>query len=122
MTAKGSKSSFFFLAIFTATALFSCEKQKTATAIIYVVEEYTATQGTVHRTRPIEAAEVRVYANPPSEVDEILFTDGQGMVEFTYEYEAILIGDVSFEGRESIRNPIRFELGKTTTKTIVLPQ
>lgn len=65
---------------------------------------------------------MRIYANPPSQVDEILVSDAQGVVNFTYEYDAVLLCDVSYEGRVSNGNPVQLEQGKTTTKTIVLPQ
>ncbi|MCF8275258.1 MAG: hypothetical protein K9J17_00870 [Flavobacteriales bacterium] len=122
MNTKFSKWGFLFLLIVSSTGFTSCEKQETATASIEVVEKYTATQGTVTRFRPIDGAELKIYGPTGSSIEAILFTDAEGKTTFTYEYEAYLNCDVSYLGRVSEGNPVKFELGKTTSTTIILPE
>lgn len=119
------KSRLGFLSIVTLflIGLSSCEETELAHANVTVLQEYTASQGQVNQTRPVEGAEVRFFVplNGTEHLQAIEFSDVDGKVSFTYEYQSLIVIEVLYQN-EIYDSSVRMEVGETVNKEIVLPE
>ena len=124
MSAKNVKIGFFLILVTSILGITSCEEEKVATATIEVLEEFTASQGQVNQTRPVEGAEVRVYVpkSGAEHLESVIYTDANGKADFVYDYTARALCDISFEGRTVEGSLLRLELGETHVTTVILPE
>ena len=119
------KSSFGFLLVGILMMLVpSCNTNDLAKAEITILEEYSATQGQVLQTRPIEGVEAHfsVPRNGTEHLEAIEFTNSEGKVFFEYDYEVLLHLDIVGYTMVSGRNVVAFVPGETTKQTVVVSQ
>lgn len=117
------KSRLGFLSIVTLflIGLSSCEETELAHANVTVLQEYTASQGQVNQTRPVEGAEVRFYVPGAPHLEALEFTNTDGKVSFSYEYQSLILIEILYQN-EIYDSSVRMEVGETVNKEIVLPE
>lgn len=115
---------FLSAALVLTMGITSCEKQEIAQATVTVLQEYTANQGSVIQTRPIENAEVRFYVpkNGAEHLETIAITNSSGMVSFEYRYEVRVFAEVTYSGIEYPRKLVIMRLGQKASVEIVIPE
>ena len=123
MNTLKSKFGFFSIIALVFLGLSSCEEAETARAEITVLQEYTATQGQVLQTRPVEGAEVRFYVplQGTEHLEAIEFTDINGRTSFSYEYQSLILIEVIYDG-EIHNESVRMNVGETVRKEVILPE
>ena len=122
MSTLRTRLGFLLLGIIVCMGITSCGEEGLAKAEIVVLEEYTASQGQLLQTRPLEGAEVHFYVPSAPQVEAIEITNSEGRVYFEYEYEALVHADITFQNTIVHRGSVALTPGETTKKTIVVSQ
>lgn len=117
-----TRLSFLLLGVIALMGATSCSEEGVAKAEIVVLEEYTAPQGQLLQTRPLEGAEVHFYVPSAPHIETIELTKSEGRVFFEYEYEALVHVDITYQNTIVDRGSITLVPGETTKKTIVVSQ
>lgn len=115
---------FLSISLLLVMGMTSCEKEEIAQATITVLQEYSASQGPVNQTRPIENAEVRFYVpkDGAEHLETIAITNSSGMVSFEYQYEVRVFAEVTYLGTVYPRKLVIMRLGQKASVEIVLPE
>jgi hypothetical protein len=115
----------FLLALSMITTVFSAfEETEAARAEVTVLQEYTATQGKLLQTGPLQGAEVRFFGplGRRQDLEAIEISDSEGEVYYEYQHQALIPVEVMVQGVLVLESHFELEPGESTQKTIVVPE